>query len=86
MVEASPHVVMTLITTTKIDGVLQRMGVVFGVLEISLCVHVERKIVVRTIHILYSHPYMKSLHKSNKMPADMAPTSLISGTFQTAST
>ena len=51
MVEASPHVVMTLITTTKIDGVLQRMGVVFGVLEISLCVHVERKIVVRTIHI-----------------------------------
>ena len=41
LMKASPQVVMTLATTTKINGVLLRMGTVLFILEISLCVCVE---------------------------------------------
>ena len=32
-----------------------------------------------------THPYMKKLHNSNKIPPDTAPTSITSGTYQTVS-
>ena len=51
MMESNPQVVMTLKTTTGINGVLQRMRMLFSFLEISLCVGLERRIVVKTLPI-----------------------------------
>ena len=44
--EASNIVVMTLATTMKINGVLQRVGMALTFMETSLYVGVERRIVV----------------------------------------
>ena len=51
MVEARHQEVMTITSSTKINGVLQRMGTTFSFLEISLCVGVERRIVDGKQHI-----------------------------------
>ena len=50
MAKAKSQVVMTFRTTTEINGVLKRMGMV-SFLEISLCVGVEKRIVVGTLPI-----------------------------------
>ena len=51
MVEASPQVVITPTTKTEINGMLLKMGTVLSFLEISLCIGVERRIVVETLPI-----------------------------------
>ena len=67
MVEVRPQVVMTLTTTIKINGLLCGNGI--KLFEISLCVGVERMIVVgaymhnsTTYCLPNTHSYIKSLH------------------------
>ena len=52
LAETSLQVVMTQAPTTKINGVLLGMGIVWSFLELRLCVDVDRRIVVEILYIL----------------------------------